>query len=181
MISIDINEEHGSRASMVVEDSISVMTTGKTGQFEPLMVLEVFPKLMNTMLLEVLSERIHASDKALCGYLCFHRWMLYFAEQYPVVLETVNTIVNNFVRDERDRHKSVVPSLGEFLPLLSLSDKTWDDVMHAYLSENLDRNVFWVLRKCPKFIKNREVLNESQIQQFFDLVALGSMYLRFRM
>lgn len=142
------------------------------------MVLDVFPKLMNTMMLDILSNRIPASDKSLSGYLCFHRWMLYFVEKYPSLLEYVNGTVNNFIEDEKFRHKDVVPSLGEFLPLLSLSDKTWDDIVDAYVCENLDRNAFWVLRKRPAFFKGDEAaeLDDGQIQTFFDCVALGSMY-----
>lgn len=175
---LDINEHHGARAAKVVEQSISLIVTGETDRFEPLLVLQVFPKLMNTMLLDVLSERIHASDNALCGYLCFHRWLLYFAEKYPILLEHVNNVVNHFLEDDSKRHKSSVPSLGEFLPLLSLSDLTWDEVMSSYLTENLSRNVFWVLRKCPTFLTdgthfNNGTLTPKATQRFFDLVILG--------
>lgn len=153
------------------------------------MALEVFSKLMNTMLIEVLSEKIHASDKALCGYLCFHRWLLYFAQQYPELIQIANETVQQFIDDESNRHKSKVPSLGEFLPLLSLSDFTWDHTMDAYLSENIDRNVFWVLRKAPDFIgetyqKNCDSelpssLSNSKTRQFFNYVTLGSSYIHF--
>ena len=45
--------------------------------------------------------------------------------------------------------QSVVPNLGEFLALLTVSDKSWADIAEAYLSENMDRNVYWLVRAPP--------------------------------
>jgi GNAT superfamily N-acetyltransferase len=44
----------------------------------------------------------------------------------------------------------VVPSLGEFIPLLAVTDKyQWKDVAEALILEVFDRNQKWVIQKYP--------------------------------
>lgn len=44
------------------------------------------------------------------------------------------------MRNEENRHKEVMPSLGEFLPLLTVSNKVnWKEACMPYLYENFDR------------------------------------------
>lgn len=174
----DINKEHAQKAQVVVRQSLSSIMTGQPDKFQPIMALEVFSKLMNSILVNVLSDKIHASDKALYGYCCFHRWMIHFIEEYPSLLDYVNESVENFIKNENCRTKSVIPSLGEFLTLLSLSKFTWSDVAPAYISENLDRNVLWILRKYP-FLRDLDYPHSDRLRLSFDTVKLGSSFTPF--
>jgi len=171
-----INEEHGARAAEKVEDSISMILTNQRGLFEPEMVLHFLSQVMCNLMIDVITKKIHASDKALAAYLCFHRWMLYFVNKYPQLLRTANQTVNNFVASERERHKDVVSSLGCFLALLSVSDLTWHDVSEAYLQEAYDRNVLWVLGKSPNLAKAAHKgtpFTPEDTQEFFNRVIPG--------
>jgi hypothetical protein len=79
---------------------------------------------------------------------------MFFVSKYPELQDTVNMKVFiailtffllflkavSFVRNEDNRHKDVMPSLGEFLPLLTVSNKvTWKEACMPYLYENFDR------------------------------------------
>lgn len=55
-------------------------TTG----FNPKMVLSVFPKLMNTMIVMVMGGSLDASIKALNGYFAFHRYGVIWLFQQAV-------------------------------------------------------------------------------------------------
>ena len=181
---VDINEEHGARAAEKVEDSISMILTNQRGLFEPEMVLHFLSQVMCNLMIDVITKKIHASDKALAAYLCFHRWMLYFVNKYPQLLRTANQTVNNFVASERERHKDVVSSLGCFLALLSVSDLTWHDVSEAYLQEAYDRNVLWVLGKSPNLAKAAHKgtpFTPEDTQEFFNRVIPGSTWIHFMM
>ncbi len=71
-------------------------------------------------------------------------------EEYPQLLEHCNRIIENFIGDDRNRHKEVVPSLGEFLALLTASKFSWDQAAVAYLQETLARNVLWTMKRSDR-------------------------------
>lgn len=96
-----------------------------------------------------MSDRMFASVKALEGYCAMHRLLLYFVKEYPALQETVNRTVANFIKHPNYRDKNHVPSLGEFLALLTISEIPWKEVARAYLEENFIRNVRWVVQKYP--------------------------------
>jgi len=112
------------------------------------MALEVLPKLMNTMVVKMMSGNVHASIVALEGYCAFHRLLLQFAQEYPELKRKVNTMALQFCSSDANRTKDVVPSLGDFLAMLSVSDAvTWSQVCLPYLQENFDRNVLWAIKQ----------------------------------
>jgi hypothetical protein len=39
----------------------------------------------------------------------------------------------------------VVKALGEFLPLLTITGKSWKDIALAYLHESFDRTIYYYL------------------------------------
>lgn len=144
-----VNEEHGERAETLLRKSLSVICTGNEGRFRPEMAFETLAKLCNTMVVNVMAERTHASLKALSGYCAFQRLILHFARQYPSLVKAANSMVDMFVENESYRTKEVVKALGEFLPLLTITEKSWKDIALAYLYESFDRNVRWMLQKFP--------------------------------
>lgn len=59
---------------------------------------------------------------------------------YPQLGDEIDAIISEFIESPEGRMKKKVPSLGEFLPLLSVSRKyNWRDVGLAYFQEHLDR------------------------------------------
>ena len=97
---------------------------------------------------------LHASIVALDGYASFLHTLLAALEWYPTLRTIVEDRIARFVDGERGRNKYQCPALGEWLPLLALSDKyTWRDVAHEYLMETFDRNAKWVLKAHPELLE----------------------------
>jgi len=178
---IYINPKHGEKAMYLAERALSIICTGSSKNFKPEQVLEVLPKLMATMTVEVMSQRKHASIKALRGYCHFYRLLLEFVKKYPQLLEIVNKTVKGFIENDEERHKDKVPNLGEFLALLPVSDYSWSDVRDAYIQESFTRNVFWLLNKYEELEKDSsdEFTEDDRLQYSFETTKVGQKLLMF--
>jgi hypothetical protein len=79
-----------------------------------------------------------------------NRLLLAFIELYPDLMTQVNNSITDFIKSEDARVKSVIPSLGDWFPLISVSNKyTWGHVSKAVLGEIFDRNVIWICKEDP--------------------------------
>ena len=145
-----ISPQHFKRSQKNFGKTIAALCDATS--YRPDMVLEVMPKLMNTMVVSVMSGETHASIVALEGYCAFHHILLKVMATNPSLVARVEGKVAEFIRHERSRTKNETPSLGDFIPLLAVSEKySWEDVRSAYVQENLDRNALWVIKKFPRF------------------------------
>jgi hypothetical protein len=62
--------------------------------------------------------------------------LLAFVEKYPELMYEVNHSIEEFIRSESGRVKSAVPSLGDWLALLSVSNKyNWRHVAKAAIGK----------------------------------------------
>lgn len=147
-----ITEEHFQRALPHIKRMlIQLCPEYRSSSFDPHMAINALPKLMNTMIVLVMNNGTHYSAKALNGYCAFHRLLLAFIEMYPALLASVNGSIDTFRKDEESRQKRNLPSLGNFIPLLSVSNKfSWEHVAKALVDETQDRNVLWICKEHPK-------------------------------
>lgn len=131
----------------------------KLKDWSPYYVLKIIPTLMNTMIVRVMKGELHESIIALEGYMMFYHTMLAFIIKYPFLQKFINKNLGEFVEKNENniyRDKKHVPSLGEWIALLSASNKyCWNDVSTSYLRECFDRNVKWIIQS------NKNLLNES--------------------
>jgi hypothetical protein len=155
-----LNREHGKKAMAVLEASICAITNAP--KFNPELCLDLYCKLMNTMVVSVMSENVHASIKALQGYCFFHRMLLAIVDKYPHLRTVINNRIKNFIIKEENRHKRVVSSLGDFLPLLTVSEYNWKQLASPVLKETFDRNVLWITKVHPELATARPEYDEEK-------------------
>jgi len=147
-----INPEHGVKAYPLAKKAISMIYEGNTTQFQPFMVLDILPKIMTTLVVELAQEGL-ASIKELQGFMAVHRLLLRFVEEFPELRDMATKKIQAFIADEKNRHKDVVPALGEFICLLMISHIGWDELKGAYLEESFQRGVLWIINDYPELAK----------------------------
>ena len=91
-----------------------------------------------------------------------HHLFLLLCEKFPEIREATEDKIEKYMNSEIARSKNITGNIGEFLCLLSVSDKFhWHDVAELGLKESFDRRVFWCLIKFQTEIE-KNVLCETQ-------------------
>jgi len=125
--------------------------------FQPEMILDVLPKMMTTFSVLLGDKGIGGCRKAFDGFKHIHRVFLELVELYPKLKQTINERIRKFCLKEKDRHKYAVPSLGDWLPLLSVSTRySWNHVFQPYLQETFARSVLWLGKAHPELASERK-------------------------
>ncbi|GAB5366291.1 hypothetical protein AAMO2058_001131400 [Amorphochlora amoebiformis] len=128
--------------------------TRRPVRFDPLMVLDVIPKTMTTFAVLLADQGIKACDKALNGFMHIHRLFLALAQKFPEIQVEADKRIFQFLKSEENRHKNKVRSLGDWLPLLCISDRfKWRIVWRHFLSETFDRSILWLGKHDPSLAR----------------------------
>src|SRR5690349_14261053 len=94
------------------------------------MVLDVITSIMNTMVVDFMKSQedgqaaVHASERALAGYLSLHHLLVALAVRYPEVVRLADLRVTRFLT-ANERGKAFIPNIGEFIALLTISGVSW--------------------------------------------------------
>eukprot|EP01080_Neovahlkampfia_damariscottae_P003166 gene3166-5482_t len=172
-----INKEHGKKSMIECEQRIQKIF-GKSS-FQPNDALNLIAMLMNTQVVNVMNGSVFGSIKALEGYAHFHRLMIAFCEKYPNLLVDIETKIENFIKNDSSRHKSQLPSIGDFIVLLSVSKKfKWKDVSPFILKETFIRNIFWINKKYKNIFKLK-TSNEKLTRVSFETTVVSMRLLMF--
>lgn len=145
---------HFQRALPLIKKTICTLYHGSHfGEFEASMILDVFPKIINTFVVLLSDSGIAASRKSYIGLLRIHRLFLALAEEFPETRKNALSKLRDFTKHEWHRRKEYCPSLGNLLPLLFIIDEkdfTWGNLWKVYLNEVFDRSVLWICKAHPE-------------------------------
>lgn len=150
--------------------------------------------MMESMKGELAKEGMHASEKAIQGYIGFHHLLLSLAQEYPQMRETANEKIANYIRHPVFRTKLLAPGNGELIGLCSISDRySWSDMCEAYCSEAFIRRVKWYVQKHPDTLANlpalkcnsmhatkRRQIKRDVIRRVFEATTTGQQWLMFQ-
>lgn len=156
-----INKQHGEKSLVWAKKQITdILNDPKYAKeykdWNPYYVLKIIPTLMNTMIVKTMKGELHESIVAMEGYAMFYHLLIAFIVKYPYLQTFIDKNLQQFISNNQQRDKKHVKSLGEWIALLSTSDKfTWKDVATSYLRECFDRNAKWILTA------NKTLLNEN--------------------
>ena len=127
------------------------------------LVLEIMPRLIITHMVEMATERKHVSILAIRRLINFIRLFRLCMELVPGVSATVNEKIRVFKEDEASRDKDGTASLGDILAMaIVCDDYSMNDILSAYLEEQLDRQAFWILRIIPELDHTDEKFKNKQ-------------------
>jgi hypothetical protein len=170
-----LTPEHFQRARPSFEKSVVRLSPHwRTSRFNSVMVLEVIPKLMNTMVVLLCDKGVEACDRALDGYFLLWRLLQASVSEYGLQDEVYKRLLA--FRDPANRTKDKVPSVGDWLPLLAVAgDKSrniLDTLAQPILEETFDRNVLWACRDNPQFAKPEQ----NVLKQGADMARLQATF-----
>ncbi|KAK6345493.1 hypothetical protein TWF718_007408 [Orbilia javanica] len=151
-----LTEEHFQRALPDIKEfMVEMCPEYGTRLFQPRMVLDVIPKMMNTLVVLLMDNGEKISSKAIEGYFLLHRLFRALIVEFPQLQKEIDERIRRVKESEDSRSKSVLPNFGVFLPLLSVSEKyTWTTpgLSRAIIGEFFDRQVIWTAREHPKIV-----------------------------
>lgn len=118
-----ITEDHFERAMPMIRATVLRMCPGQGSFFKPEMVLDVLPKMLNTLTVLVCDKGVHASERVAEVFCQLHRLFIALAHRYPAIQTEADRRIQNFLVADENRTKARLPNLGNFLWLTAVSDK----------------------------------------------------------
>lgn len=171
-----VNEAHAAsqpvwRETLIKKCSeIGVKALGSDGG-EDGAILEVFPRLINQMIVEMMRPDAEksaaiATFEALCNFWRTFRWLV---DTRQALSSKVGRCLARFVSDVKFRHKDNSPDLGALLVLFTVfqghdSCPSRQDFINAYADENSLRWVMWWKRAGAK-AENVPVFNATKVSR----------------
>lgn len=158
----------------LIKKSISMICTGSTKKFNEKQILEVMPKVIITLVVELMNETSHTSLKAIQTINYFYRLFRLLLKEYPNIEELMNEKIQVFIQDAAKRHKDHTPNLGDLLAMASVSDKyRLNDILGVYTQEQLERQIFWILKDLPQLEEEKAEYDEHLSEVSFKSGMVG--------
>lgn len=112
---------------------------------------------MTSIIYYIMDEKKHASIRHIRLLTHIHSTLLYCLKKFPELVQSVTASVTKFIKSEEARTKENQANLGCILAVLSAVDSyKFSDVVEAYFSEQLDRQVLWILKQIPELVNEKQ-------------------------
>ncbi|KNE54309.1 hypothetical protein AMAG_17650 [Allomyces macrogynus ATCC 38327] len=172
-----LSEAHFDRALADVQRFVAALAQPGTASpvFDPSTINVVFPKLLNTCAVLLADRSLHASDTAIELYTQLHRVWVACLHRHPAQQANVEHRLARFMSGEVHRTKTAVPSLGDLLALLSVSEQYgWAQLAQPLLEEVMHRSVLWIGKSNPALIKKWQ--DDDRVAQAPDRELLAAAF-----
>jgi ubiquitin-protein ligase/Ran GTPase-activating protein (RanGAP) involved in mRNA processing and transport len=175
-----LDATHGAKALYLAQRNLSYICTGVASKFTPAQILEVYPRMMDTLIAQIALGLVPFSTRVINGYAVVHHTLLKLRGLHAEVDALINAQIEKFMVTET-RNQDEFSSLGQFLSLLSLSDKyRWEDVKGVFVEELYDRWAHSAMDKYPELAKtDLTKLDTWRVEKFFDATKIGARIVAF--
>lgn len=148
--------------------------------FDPNIVLEVLPNIINKTVVQILKGELYQSVAAIEAYCHFYRLFVHLVKEFELQ-EKIDAKVESIFKGENYRSKSALGDMGEFLVLLANSKYGLfnEEVNEVLIEEYFARQVMWVVRADPT-LRNRDALPDF-VPRFFKAAKVSNQLLCFAM
>ena len=165
-----------SKVLYLASRSCSFILTNNTNSFEPLMAAKVFSRAIFSLFVRIADKKIVSTNKAVRQLVQLHGMMLVFIQKYPEIEIFFDSEIQRFLENEEERTKEKTPQMGIILIYCMFSTRyNFGDVIEEYFMEQVDRQVFWILKKIPELedTEEAEVIKEARIDVTFQVTITG--------
>ena len=162
-----------------VLNAFSVLKFGIEGKsdydFELSHILNIFPCLMNKMIVNIQQGVLFESVNAIEAYCHFLRFFIRLLEEFPILQKIIDRKVADVLKDSSRRNKKNLGDMGEFLILLAFSTGSFKnlEIWEVLITEYISRQFYWVIDKVEKkqdfFVKDGHKMRKSYSDFFTHL------------
>lgn len=168
LLPLYITQDHFERALPMIQSTIVELCRlgrGVSKAFRLEMVLDVMPKVLNTMVVLLCDKGVGASERAIEGYCMMHRLFLALCQRFNLWSKAEQEVIR-FRKFPGARTKEQCPDLGRLMARLSVcfSEATaWKEIVRPLTNEVFDRTVIWICKHDPSVAAHYEQAGRSSV------------------
>jgi ubiquitin-protein ligase/Ran GTPase-activating protein (RanGAP) involved in mRNA processing and transport len=167
---------------VLAKKALSFICTNNSHRFEQKMVGKVILKCISTTIMKIIEQKRHPSVLIIRHLLNFHVLLLMFVREYPEIVQQFDHEIEKFISSEENRIKKNCPNLALVMVYLLFSEKyKFEDVVNYLNEEQLDRQVFWILKKIPELEDDSGTIavDENRVRVTFSSQIMGYLLVCF--
>lgn len=175
-------KEQKEKTLSLAKKALSFICTNNSHRFDIKMVGKVLLKCISTTIMKIIEQKRHPSILVIRHVLNFHVLLLMFVREYPEIVKQFDHEIEKFISSEENRIKKNCPNLALIMVYLLFSEKySFKDVVEHLHEEQLDRQVFWILKKIPELEDDTGVISvdENRVRVTFSSQIMGYLLVCF--
>ena len=167
---------------VLAKKALSFICTNNSNRFQQTMVAKVLLKCISTTIMKIIEQKRHPSVLIIRHLLNFHVLLLMFVREYPEIVQQFDEEIKKFISSEDNRIKKNCPNLALVMVYLLFSEVyKFEDVIKFVNEEQLDRQVFWILKKIPELEDDSGTIavDENRVRVTFNSQIMGYLLVCF--